>query len=269
MKRLSRYLLLVLGLSASAATAQKADSVIVIYGNQKTVIPVPAFGSQASVSYADSNHVIEIGVWHRNPGEVSLFPLNFSNNPAKVKPKNKSKWFSQLEVGYTVSVPYYDSHYSYREVGDFHGYTLGLSVREKERSINSKMAFVSGFKLGYDQSFRTVDVREIGNSAVYRSSFYKVLFSLGLKYRFTAFGLPANVSVGANLLFGYSFITRKSNQNIDKEYDNGLFFIEPYLGFEINKLGLRLASSRSLAPEMSFYNPIKSINSISLTYRLF
>lgn len=52
-------------------------------------------------------------------------------------------------------------------------------------------------------------------------------------------------------------------------YDNGLFFLEPFLGIDINKIGLRIASSRNLAPDMSLTHPVKAVNSISLSYRLF
>jgi hypothetical protein len=73
MNKLSRLLLLIIGMTAAAAMAQKADSVIVIYDNQKTIVPLPVFGSQTSVSYADSNKVVEIGVWLRKPGVPAIF----------------------------------------------------------------------------------------------------------------------------------------------------------------------------------------------------
>ncbi|MFZ4726881.1 MAG: hypothetical protein ACOYMD_15715, partial [Paludibacter sp.] len=70
MKNLTKFLVLIIGMTSFVTMAQNADSVIVIYGNQKTIIPLPAFGSQTSVSYGDTNKVVEIGVWLRKPGET-------------------------------------------------------------------------------------------------------------------------------------------------------------------------------------------------------
>ena len=85
------------------------------------------------------------------------------------KPKNKVKWFSQLEAGYTISIPnpdklsLNDQYYSFRG-GNFIGYKIALSVREKVRSINSKSFLATGFKLGYEQSFREIEVGVNGYS---------------------------------------------------------------------------------------------------------
>jgi hypothetical protein len=255
-----------------ATKAQKADSIVVNYDNQQTTIPVPAFGKQTTIKIADSIQMIEINVSRRGISDISKQTLYPANMGSSQKTKNKAKWFSQVEAGYTLSVPYYysptSSFYAYREGGNLQGYKLGLSVREKTRNINNKTAFVTGFKLGYEQSFRNVDVQVTGNSPVYRSSFYQLIFPFAGKRQITAFGLPAYVSYGANFIFGYSFITRKNDFNTESIYDNGLLFLEPFLGIEFNKVGFRIASSRNLAPDMSFYNPVKAVNSISLTYKL-
>ena len=255
-----------------ATMAQKADSIVVNYDNQQTTIPVPAFGKQTTIKIADSVQMIEINVSRRGISDISKQTLYPANIGSSQKTKNKAKWFSEIEVGYTLSVPYYyspsSSSYSYREGGNFQGYKLGLSVREKTRNINDKTAFVTGFKLGYEQSFRNVDEQVTGNSPVYRSSFFKMLFPFAGKRQITVFDRPAYFSYGANFIFGYSFISRKNNSNTESVYDNGLLFLEPFLGIEFNKVGFRIASSRNLDPDMSFYNPIKAVNSISLTYKL-
>jgi hypothetical protein len=71
MKTFNSLFVLMVVLSTMMVTAQKADSVIVIYDNQKTVIPVPAFGSQTTVKMADSIQIIEIGVLRKRAGDKS------------------------------------------------------------------------------------------------------------------------------------------------------------------------------------------------------
>ena len=237
MKAISIILGLIIGIT-SATIAQKADSIVVTFDNQHIIIPLPAFGKQTTIKMADSIQMIEISVSRRG--------IN--------------------EAGYTLSTLTYDSYF-YQQGANFQGYKLGFSVREKERNISNKTTFVTGFKLGYEQSFRNGNAQLTGDSAVYRSSFYKMLFPVAGKHKIAAFSLPAYVSFGANFIVGYSFITRKNNSNTESIYDNGLFFLEPFLGIEINKIGLCIASSRNLSPDMSFYNPVKAVNSISLTYR--
>lgn len=275
MQKLGKLFLLVIGMTSFVTMAQKADSVIVIYKNQQTIIPVPAYKSQASISYSDSIRVIEIGVAQRKPGDISIFPQNSLKNMLIEKPKDKAKWFSQIEAGYSFSIPSktYASYNLKNE--DFKGYKIGISVREKERYVNNKISIVSGVNLGYIQSFRHVMSPESNDqvilySEVFRSSFLNISFPISFKYHFSAFDLPANIHIGANLVYGYMFISRNNNRTgLQKEYDNGLIILEPHTGIEIGKLGLNIASGRNLFPDMSFYNPVKSINSISLTYRLF
>jgi hypothetical protein len=275
MQKLGRLFLLVIGMTSFVTMAQNADSVIVIYKNQKTVIPVPAYKSQSSISYSDSIRVIEIGVSQRKPGDISLFPQNPLSTLLTDKPKNKAKWFSQIEAGYSFSIPNNTYPSSYRNNEHFKGYEIGISVREKERFVNNIISIVSGVDLGYIQSFRHVLSPESNDqvilySEVFRSSFFNISFPVSFKYHFSAFDLPANIHIGANLVYGYMFISRSDNRTgLRKEYDNGLIILEPHMGIDIGKMGLNIASGRNLFPEMSFYNPVKSINSISITYRLF
>jgi len=267
MKAINIFLGLIFGIT-TVTKAQEADSIVVTYDNQHTTIPLPAFGKRTTIKIADSVQMIEISVSRRGISDISKQALYPANPGTSQKAKNKAKWFSQVEAGYTLSVPPSMS-YSYRAAGNLQGYKLGLSVREKTRNINNKSALITGFKLGYEQSFRNVDVQVTGDSPVYRSSFFQMLFPFAGTRQITAFNHPAYVIYGANFILGYSFITRKNNSNTESVYDNGLFFLEPFLGIEINKVGLRIASSRNLSPDMSIYNPVKAVNSISLTYRMF
>jgi hypothetical protein len=270
MKAISIILGLIIGIT-SGAMAQEADSIVVTYDNQHTTIPLPEFGKQTTIKMADSIQMIEISVSRRGINDVSKQVLYPANTGTSQKTKNKAKWFSQVEAGYTLSVPDYNApfnSYIFQEGGNFQGYKLGLSIREKVRNINRKTAFITGFKLGYEQSFRNVYVQPTGDSPIYRSSFFQMLFPFAGNHNITVFNSPANVTFGANFIFGYSFITRKNNSNTESMYDNGLFFLEPFLEIEFNKIGLRIASSRNLSPDMSMYNPVKAVNSISLTYRM-
>lgn len=270
MKTINIIFGMIFGIS-TVTMAQEADSVIVTYNNQHTTIPLPAFGKQTTIKMADSIQMIEISVTRRKISDISKQALYLANIGSSQKTKNKAKWFSQVEAGYTISVPYRNypyPNYFIGLAGNFQGYKLGLSVREKTRNINSKSALITGFKIGYEQSFREVYVQMVGGFPVYRSSFFQMVFPIAGKRQITAFGLPAYVSYGANFIFGYSFVTRKSYSTTETVYDNGLFFLEPFLGIEFNKIGLRFASSRNLAPDMSMYNPVKAVNSILLTYRL-
>jgi len=264
MKAIKLLLGLIIGITTTTM-AQEADSIVVTYDNQRTIIPVPAFGKQTTIKMADSIQMIEISVSRCKISDISNQAFYPSNNGTSQKPQNKAKWFSQIEAGYTVSIAY---SYSYSGNNYFQGYKLGLSIREKTRNINSKTAFITGFKIGYEQSFRDVIVQITGDSPVYRSSFYKMLFPLAGKRQITPSKFPVYLNYGANFIFGYSFVTRKSNSYTESVYDNGLFFLEPFFGIEFNKVGFRIASSRNLAPDMSFYNPIKAVNSISLTYKM-
>ena len=265
MKTISIILGLLIG-NITVTMAQQTDSIVVTYIDQHITIPLPSFGKQTTIKMADSLQLIEISISRREMSDISKQTLYPVNAVLLQNPKNKAKWFSQVEVGYTLSLPYSD-RYFYQERVIFQGYKISLSVREKARSISSKTSLVTGLKLGYEQSFRNVDVQFVGGEPVIRSSFFQMLFPIVGKQQITAFGLPANVNFGANFIVGYSFITRKNNFNTESVYDNGLFFLEPYIGFEINKFGLRAGSSRNLSPEMSFNNPVKSVNSVSITYR--
>ena len=271
MKVIKLLLGLIIGIT-TGSLAQEADSIVVTYDNQRTIIPVPEFGKQTTIKMADSVQMIEISISRRKISDLAKQALYPANIGSSRKPKNKVNWFSEVEAGYTISIPTNSSHNYFMETKNFKGYKLGISLHEKERFINNKMSIESGVNLGFIQSFRDVYHSESSESPseVFRSSFPNISFPLYFKYHFSAFDLPANIHVGANLVYGYMFISRYDNKGgIQKAYDNGLILVEPRMGIEIGKLGLNIASAWNLFPEMCFYNQIKSINSISLSYRLF
>jgi len=298
MKNLNKFLVLVIGLSAFITMAQKADSVIVIYYNQKTIIPLPAFGSQTSVSYADTNKVVEIGVWLRKPGEISPFSQLYSNDVNSGKSKSKSKWFSEVEAGYikgfTSSHGEWTSTYttwsdgvpptthsetnsrSYRK-----GYQLRLSVLEGEYYLNKKSSIISGFKLGFSQS--NMQAHSYGNVSdssgnqissfddnyEFRINSFQFLYQFGYNYHFKAGKLPARINIGNSM-----GILRTSTKTNNQEPYVGMLYaslLQPYLGVEIWKMGALFSADFAL-PTNS-YRILRSnlgVNiCIGLTYRIF
>lgn len=295
MKNLHKFLVLIIGLSAFTTLAQRADSVIVIYDNQKTVIPLPAFGSQTSVSYADTNKVVEIGVWIRKPGETSPFSQLYSNEVNSVESKNKSKWFSHVEAGYikgfTSGSGFSGIHYFLDGVpvtltenysmSDSKGYQMRVSVLEGEFYLNEKSSIISGFKLGFsqsylhDQSFFSLNdssgniINSYDENYEIRINSFQFLYQFGYSFHFNAGKLPARINVG-NSMGILRTTTRTNNMQSD---GGGLYasLLQPYLGMEIWKIGI-LFSADFAVPYNRYYilhsNWDGSIG-VALTYRIF
>ncbi len=303
MKNLNKFLVLIIGLSAFTTVAQNADSVIVIYDNQKTIIPLPAFGSQTSVSYADTNKVVEIGIWLRKPGETSPFSQLYLNDETSEKSKHKSKWFSQIQAGYSLeftksngeriyeydldTIHYYNSEkYS---LNNGNGYKLILSVYEKENRINKKYTFTSGFNFGYEQYFfkakSYLTKIESGGQIISQDSIFNIkkinfdmLYHFGISYHFKIIKIPSRINLGNRLGF-----TTNNVKIGELSLIGGRFYItlvQPYLGLEIGKMGV-LFSADFHAPDVQNlpypllrYAPESTIElrgnvTFSFTYRIF
>lgn len=298
MKELSRLLLLIIGMTAATAMAQKADSVIVIYKNQQTIIPVPVYKSQSSVSYSDSIKVIEIGVSHRKPGDISLFPQNPYDNLTIEKHKSTSKWFSQIEAGYIigftenedefitmhtdVSPP--SSYVTHTHMSDSKGYQLRLLLHEKEYFLDKKKSFVSGFELGFSQTFldarRTIrydtSFGALPNASEvlykFRINNFQVMYRFGISYYITKWEVPARINIGNCLGFSVTKIIDK-NDKIHQSYSHiNTTLLQPYLGFEISKIGVLLSADLNV-PQSSHNILIENDKGrnicLSLTYRIF
>jgi hypothetical protein len=300
MKIPGKLLGLIVGFSAFSTMAQKADSVIVIFENQKTTIPLPAFGNQTSVSYADTNKVVEIGVWLRKPGEISLFPQASSKNLTAAKPANTSKWFSQVETGYVLGfeigdhywyyigynngIPFYQTQtYSFN---DINGYQIMLLLHEKEHYLKKKHSLMSGFKLGYSQSFIDVksNMAEIDTSGLYNTydnSFqFKVnsfhfLYQFGLSYTLNAWKIPARFNFGNCMGFSTANIKGISKEKaiLDSSGAKFIFFtlLQPYLGTEIGKVGVKVSADLNIWESAYHlrYTDFGTYITFSLTYRIF
>jgi hypothetical protein len=298
MKNLNKFLVLIIGLSSFATVAQNADSVIVIYGNQKTIIPLPAFGSQTSVSYADTNKVIEIGVWLRKPGETSPFTQLYSNDVNSVKSKRNSKWFSEVEAGYikgfTSSHGEWTSSYTTwsdgvppitladtNSMSDRKGYQIRLSILEGEFYLNKKSSIISGFKLGFSQSnlqahtYGNVTdstgnvLRSFDDHYEYRINSFQFLYQFGYRYHINAGKLPARINVGNNM----GILRTSTRTNNEQTYGGWLYasLLQPYFGVEIWKMGVLFSADFSLPNNnyRIFHDDLGGNISIALTYRIF
>lgn len=307
MKKLNKFLVLIIGLSAFTTLAQNPDSVIVIFENQKSVVPLPAFGSQTSVSYADSNKVVEIGVWLRKPGEKSTFEQFSSNGLTIATPKKRSKWFSQVQAGYSLEFAKAEGeHTRYRDadtiryttteqysLSNGNGYQLMLSVYEKENQINKKYTFTSGFNFGYEQYFFNAksfltERDASGNQIMSQDSIYKIkqasfnlLYNFGISYHFKIKEMPSRINLGNCL-----GITTMNLKIGEYKFGSGRLyftFLQPYLGIEIGKVGV-LFSADFHAPDVQDFpypiirygadnsnRPIGLRGSVafSVTYRIF
>ncbi len=298
MKLTRNFLVLIFGIAAITAVAQNADSVVVIYENQKSIIPLPVFGGQTSVSYADSNKVVEIGVWVRKPGEPSPFLQLQSNNVATRNSKTKSKWFSEIEAGYikgfTSSHGAWTSSYTIWSDGvspitqadtnsrsDRKGYQIRLSVLESEFYLNKKSSISSGFKVGFSQSNMQAHsygnvtdstgnvLRSFDDNYEFRINSFQFLYQFGYSFHFNAGKLPARINVGNS--FG---ILRTSTRTINEDTYSGYSYaslLQPYLGMEIWKMGVLFSADFSLPNNQLyiFHDNLGSNISIALTYRIF
>jgi len=293
-----KLLLSIIGMIACSAIAQNADSVIVIYDNQKTIVPLPAFGSKTSVSFADTNKVVEIGVWIRKPGEPSLLSQLYFDEVTTGKPKNKSKWFSEIEAGYIRG--YYSSQGEGTSISSSwgtgiprttitetssrslrKGYQIRLSVMEGEFYLNEKSSIISGFKLGFSQSFMQAhsygnvtdstgkELRSFDNHYNFRINSFQFLYQFGISYHFNVGKLPSRINVGNSL-----GVLRINTKNNNQEYYGGSFYaslLQPYFGMEIWKMGVLFSTDLAL-PNNNYrilnHNLGGNI-SVALTYRIF
>jgi len=283
MKTLNSLFVLIIALSSLMATAQKADSVIVIYDNQKTVIPVPAFGSQTTIKMADSIQIIEIGVLRRRAGENFSGTVyskdQFTPDINSEKGRKQVKWFSQIEAGYTKCFTavsgggssIYTNQYGTPvkmvydiNMGDLAGYQLRALLRENVTMLRERFSFNSGFKIGYAQSFgnaftnTSVFDTTTGNMLSdtshfydFRSNSFQLAYEVGFAYHFKTFKLPSKIVFGN--IFSYS-ITGLKDVNDDLRTSSFVTtissLIHPYIGAEIGKFGFLIS--------MDFGNPTHS-----------
>ncbi len=298
MQKLGRLFLLVVGMTSFVTMAQNADSVIVIYKNQKTVIPVPAYKSQSSISYSDSIRVIEIGVSQRKPGDISVFPQNAYDILTLEKHKSTSKWFSQIEAGYSKgftetedvyfttynggSIP--ENFTTYTSMTDSKGYQIRLHLHEKEFHFDKKKSFVSGFLVGFSQNYlqaKQIFTRDdTTNFPQYKNekdfdfkiNSFHFLYQFGISYHISAWKLPAKINLGNYIGFSVTRILDK-NDKMHPGYSHiNANILQPYLGLEISKIGVMFSADLNVphkSHSILIENDMGRSICLSLTYNLF
>jgi len=295
MKAISIFLGFVIGI-VTVTMAQESDSIVVTYDNQHTTIPVPEFGKQTTVKMADSIQVIEMSISRRKLSDIKQPALYPSNNVTVVKPVKKTKWYSQLEAGYTIgfisnninntiSVDSYEFINLEPIVFNVNtdilkGYKLGLSIYEKERIINTKFSYISGFKLGFAQSFRESKAIPVVDDTIVhvfvgyepiRLSRIQFLFPIGFRYHYKTGKSDSRLNIGTNIGSSIEYDGRKGYSGVVKNFRSTPLLLQPYLGLEVGKIGL-LASTEIAFGSNYDYRSTNTINisiGLSLTYRFF
>ncbi len=309
MKAINVLFFLIMAMPAFMATAQKADSVIVIYDNQKTVIPVPAFGNQTTIKMADSLQIIEIGVSRKRSVDISpvsepsyyhLIPIISDNE--SVKAKKQVKWFSQIEAGYikgfTNNSMQFITNYTDQngtpinwvsdyETGDINGFQLRVLLREGVTMLNENISFNSGLKIGYRRSFSNAYSNSteydttghvINNHSHfydYRVSSFLLTYEAGFAYHFQTFKLPSKIFIGNS--FNYAIVGSKDvniKERTSAYINSYTSILHPYIGTEIGKFGILISmdwniSDQSIVRDLNFYVNRTHTLTTAITYRLF
>ncbi|MDY0027309.1 MAG: hypothetical protein RBS33_15065 [Lentimicrobium sp.] len=309
MKTINVLFFLAMAMPALMVTAQKADSVIVIYDNQKTVIPVPAFGNQTTIKMADSIQIIEIGVSKRRAGDnlpnsrqpgYQLVSGNTSSTSGKAG--KQVKWLSQIEAGYIKgytdmnirAISTYRAQdgvlnnevYNY-EMSDINGFQLRVLLREGVTMLNEKISFNSGLKFGYRRSFNNAYSNYtkydstgsiISNvSQIYdiRANSFLLTYEAGFAYHFQTFKLSSKIFIGNS--FNYSLVASKdinSKERYSSRITSNTSILHPYIGTEIGKFGLLISMDWNITDQSLLNNygyPFDRTHTLTtaLTYRLF
>lgn len=298
MKTNCKFLLLIFGLASFQSMAQKADSVLIMYNNQKTTITVPAMGSRTSVNYSDSAEVVQIDVARVKPGDISQLSYYTSNNQASDKPLKKVKWYSQIEAGYNLKFSPYDRSYEiyylgsqqyidYYNTNNDHGYNLGITVLEKERCFTNRFSYISGFKLAFAQSFRKEEVHRphIVNPNDSILVFYsgynaqtlsrlQFIFPFGFRRYIGPEKLDTRINFGASIGACQGIIKASYVFGTMTTFSPSSLFLQPYFGFEKGKFGILTSGEILFASEFSNIDRKYNLDvlfgiGVSLTYRLF
>lgn len=303
MKTFNSSFILMIVLSSLMATAQKADSVIVIYDNQKTVIPVPAFCSQTTIKMADSIQIIEIGVLRKRAGEN--FPgakQPVYTNDKSEKARKQVKWLSQIEAGYirgfsensTRFITNYTDQNGTRinwvsdyQTGSINGFQIRVLLREGVTMLNEKISFNSGLKIGYRRSFSNAYynsteydttgniINNVGQYYDFRVSSFLLTYEAGFAYHFQTFKLPAKIFIGNSL--NYAIVGSKDvniKERTSAYITSYTSILHPYIGAEIGKFGILISmdwniSDQSIVRNSTFYVNRTHTLTTALTYRLF
>lgn len=278
-------------LITTSAIAQEADSIVVTYDNQQTIIPMPDLGKKTTIKMADSVQVIEIDVSRRKLTDLPYSALYSAKNTSSEKSIIKTKWFSEIEAGYVIGFVSKDRFPAYTNTPNwvYHinndpwlGFNLGLSIFDRERILNSSLSYDLGLKLGIATYYRNQKpVTELPDDTInqihhfyvdyntYKLTRLQLLFPFGMHYSFLSGKSISKIS------FGTSIGTALNIESF-RYQDDGIFrsetflspiVLQPYLGFEYGKIGLL----STLGVEMinGYLAEIRFNLGFSLTYRFF
>ncbi len=279
--------------TATSAIAQESDSLVVIYDNQHTTIQMPALGKKTSIKMADSVQIIEIDVSRRKITDLPYSTLYSTKKSSTEKPLIKTKWFSEVEAGYVIGFidknrfPAYTSYppFIYHVNNDpLPGFSLGLSVFDRERILKSNLSYNIGFKFGFSNHFRIkkpeteipIDtINQVYNIYIdndsYTATSIQLLMPVGMHYTFSSGKSISKISFGANLGIGLGFQHYKDD-DMSRNSKNSIGIppiVQTYVGYEYNKIGIlgtvEFTSLQNLLP----LSEIKYKVGLSLTYRFF
>jgi hypothetical protein len=292
MKAISIFLGLMIWI-ATFTMAQETDSIVVTYDNQRTIIPVPSFGKQTTIKMADSIQIIEIGVSRRKLSDIVQPDKYPSTTVAAIKPLKKTKWYSQIEAGYTLK--FYNGPSSdpiiingtdpvtlYYNTDNTPGYKLGISIFENERSLNERFSYISGFKIGFAQSFRkykdipfehdTSARMYVGFEPVTTTSL-QFLFPLGFRQYLVTGKSGSSISFGANIGSSINLVKQKGS-SYGTQFSGTPLVIDPFIGFEKGKFGIQASANLSFVSKYVLSTRETGLKvdygiGLSLTYRFF
>lgn len=273
--------------------AQEADSIVVTYDNQRTIISVPAFGKQTTIKMADSVQMIEIGVSRRKLSDFVQANNISSHTASSGKQLKKTKWYSQIEAGYTLK--FYNGPSSdhiiingivpttlYYNTDNTPGYKLGISVFENERSLNERFSYISGFKIGFAQSFRkskeipvvndTLGLMYAGYEPVTTTSL-QFLFPLGFRQYLGTGKSGSSISFGANIGSSINLV-KQGRSSYGAQFSGTPLVIDPFIGFEKGKFGILASANLSFVSKYVLSTRETGLKvdygiGFALTYRLF
>lgn len=291
MKAISIVLGLLFGITR-LTVAQEADSIVVTYDNQRTIISVPAFGKQTTIKMADSIQMIEIGVSRRKLSDFQANNIS-THTAASGKSLKKTKWYSQIEAGYTLK--FYNGPSSdhiiingtepttlYYNTDNTPGYKVGISIFENERSLNERFSYFSGFKIGFAQSFRKYKDIPVVNDTTARmyagfepvtTTSLQFLFPFGFRQYLGTGKSGSSISFGANIGSSINLVKQKSS-SYGAQFSGTPLVIDPFVGFEKGKFGILALANLSIVSKYVLSTRETGLKvdygiGFALTYRLF
>jgi len=275
----------------TSAMAQDADSIVVIYNNQPTTISMPALGKKTTIKMADSVQIIEIDISRRKLTDLPYSALYSAKNTSSEKSLIKKKWFSEVEAGYVIGFvnknrfPLYTSSSS-RNVYHINndplpGFSLGLSVFDREQIFKSKLSYNIGFKFGIVNQFRIQKpktelpfdtINQLYNVYIDYDPFtitsLQLLIPVGLRYSFGSGKAISKISFGANFGTAFNIETYRGDDGNLRNYTSLTpVVLQPYFGMEFGKFGL--LSTLAIPMTNGSVAEIKYSLGFSMTYSFF